>query len=606
MIKSITITNYRSVADFTLDIEEVSGRKCFIFLGKNEAGKSNILKAVSKLNPIYPTDYELDCNKKAKRDKQDITVECAIDIQTLENFRPEFKSLSLPKSLLRDIRFSQINVIFRCTMDSNFLALHVYSEGYDHLDYVYDIVNERFIDAAQTGISKDMLTEANLKANYAGSYTLATNIEIEKVFEKKYKDVILAIMPECIFWENTNSHLINQPIDLNFFKDDFTLSLTLWNIFKLSGVENIKNRIELITSDYEERAQLKQELSTGITNHINSIWPEHEVNVRIEIEGSVCTVMVEDKDDTMPKYRMEQRSDGFKQFISILLNLSAQKENPKIIIMDEPEVHLHPSGIKYLRDELLRISETNIVLISTHSTYMVDKLNIDRHFKVFKEKSLTYIKRLDKDNPYEEEVIYEALGTSIFEHIQPNMILFEGKTDKDIFDAFTTKFKTDIKPLNIGTISTDGVEKIPQYLKFIDNKFVKGFVVVDSDHEGKKIKNQILKENILTRAYEINDLLYCKEGATLEDMIPKDLISEILNRDYNVVLTLSDLPYMKQINDKNKELNGKINLKDCKGALTNAVLNDLQKLTKQNIKEKYQFLYEYVSSIHTKIKAEIE
>jgi predicted ATP-dependent endonuclease of OLD family len=39
----------------------------------------------------------------------------------------------------------------------------------------------------------------------------------------------------------------------------------------------------------------------------------------------------------------------------------------KVILLDEPETHLHPSGQKYLRNELLKISENNLVIYATHS-----------------------------------------------------------------------------------------------------------------------------------------------------------------------------------------------------------------------------------------------
>ena len=41
------IKNFRSIKDMTINIEERNGKKCIILVGKNEAGKSNILKAIS-------------------------------------------------------------------------------------------------------------------------------------------------------------------------------------------------------------------------------------------------------------------------------------------------------------------------------------------------------------------------------------------------------------------------------------------------------------------------------------------------------------------------------------------------------------------------------
>ena len=119
---------------------------------------------------------------------------------------------------------------------------------------------------------------------------------------------------------------------------------------------------------------------------------------------------VEDKDNSLLKYEVDQRSDGFRQFISILLNLSIESNQDilknALILMDEPETHLHPSGQSYLLEELLKISQNNVVVFATHSVFLIDKQNVDRHFSVTKRENITHIAQIEKDNPFEEEVLY--------------------------------------------------------------------------------------------------------------------------------------------------------------------------------------------------------
>ena len=56
---------------------------------------------------------------------------------------------------------------------------------------------------------------------------------------------------------------------------------------------------------------------------LNKVWSEYKISIKISIKNNLeCKVTVEDQDNHKPKYKMEQRSDGFQQFISILLNLS--------------------------------------------------------------------------------------------------------------------------------------------------------------------------------------------------------------------------------------------------------------------------------------------
>ena len=218
---------------------------------------------------------------------------------------------------------------------------------------------------------------------------------------------------------------------MNQFKDNSRLSVPLENCFRISEITNIKEQIEKIQNNPSKRAQLEQKLSESVTSHINDTWKEHQVSIKFTIDNMQLSFLVEDKDHNLLKYDVPQRSDGFKHFVSILLNLSveAKEIKNKIILLDEPEIHLHPSGEKYLRDELLIISKDNVMFIATHSIYMVDKKNLDRHVSVQKTKGKTTISRIERDDPYKEEVLYEALGTSILEHVENNVIIFEGKTD---------------------------------------------------------------------------------------------------------------------------------------------------------------------------------
>ena len=218
------------------------------------------------------------------------------------------------------------------------------------------------------------------------------------------------------------------------------------------------------------------------------------------------------------------------------------------------------------------------------------------HIKIEKidgETSLTPI----EDNPYKEEVIYESLGTSILEHVKANMILLEWKTDKDIFDAFTEVFKDEFLPLDIWTISADWVEKIENYAKFFDGKLVKWFILVDSDKAWAWQKERLLqlpnysKKNV----FEINDIKNLKFEATLEDLLPHDILINKTNEIFWVNLTEDSLdkdkPSLEQIKKQLRDLR-KIWPKDdvwnLKWEVIQSILIDLKTLTKDELKKKYK------------------
>lgn len=609
-IKNIIIKNYRSIEELILPIKSIANKSCFIFLGKNESGKSNIINAISLINEGVSFDYNLDCNKSSKKKKEDIKITIELELQETELLKGNNTLINIPDKIKDILSIKKIEK--SVLIDSNNKIKHVLNIEIDENEifkkYVYNDVLETVKEIKEVYKGKYTINDNNISTYIGKNYSILKKSNLEKIISKKVINFVNSNVSKCILWKPSPSYLINDSIDLNRFAENNEISIPLKNIFRICGIKDIKSRIMMISNDIEERAQLKQELSDSITSYVNKVWPEHPIKIFVEIESMSCTVMIEDKDNSLPKYKMNQRSDGFKQFFSILLNLSIENDineiKNKIILLDEPEVHIHPSGVKYLRDELLKISENNIVIISTHSIYLVDKLNLERHFKVEKVKSVTTINQIDKDNPYEEEVIYEALGTSIYEHVQPNMLIFEGKTDKDVFDGFTNKFKMELKPSRIGSISADGVEKIPQYTKFIDGKMVKGFVVVDSDSDGKKVKDNIIKDNInfnQKNTFEINDIYDTKKLSTLEDLYPKDYIIYLIDKHYKVVIELDSSPVVKQIEKRNSTLGGRINIKELKGILVQEILKDITKLTKEKTKEKYKVYYDFVESLHKKI-----
>lgn len=603
---SVSIKNFRSIQELTIDFKTIDQKDCFIFLGKNENGKSNILKALAILDKSFPITYQLDCNKDAQKKSELIEVRFTLDFNKIW-YRNEFSKITkLPQTMIDIVKIERYVSFDKNTSRSD--AFYIYLKDRGLSGYV--IKKDNSLIQEITELEKTVkITEENI-ATILPEYDLLDKDKLEIFLEAKAYNLLDINTPKIIYWKPSDSYLINQPVNLQEFKNNTNISIPLRNIFNIASIKNeeIKNRIEQTEQDNEARFELAQSLSEEITNYINAIWLEQKIKIKITIENNqICVVNVEDTDYDRPKYQMGQRSDGFKQFISILLSLSVENKTKqlenKIILLDEPEVHLHPSGIKYLRDELLEISKNNLVLIATHSIYMVDRLNLNRHYGVVKEKSITSIFQIQKNNPYEEEVIYESLGTSIYEHVTPHMIIFEGRTDKEIFDIFSEKLKNNISIKNISAISASGANSIEKYVKFFNNKLINGFVVVDSDKKGKEVKAKIIKDNHnfnKSNTFEITDLISAKHKKfyTLEDLIPKIVIEECLKNEFSLELTLDDKQsFIEQIKHHSIELNEE----KLKVDILKYIVNDLNEKIIEDIQKKYFLYCEFIENLYAKI-----
>ncbi|MCV6614961.1 MAG: AAA family ATPase [Cellvibrionaceae bacterium] len=92
-----------------------------------------------------------------------------------------------------------------------------------------------------------------------------------------------------------------------------------------------------------------------------------------------------------------QLSDGSIRFICLVTAL-LQPKPPSTIIIDEPELGLHPYAISLLAGLLRSASKRMQVIVSTQSAPLVDEFSIDDLIVVEREKGATVFKRLSEDD----------------------------------------------------------------------------------------------------------------------------------------------------------------------------------------------------------------
>ncbi|MGL6167016.1 MAG: AAA family ATPase, partial [Fusobacteriaceae bacterium] len=91
-------------------------------------------------------------------------------------------------------------------------------------------------------------------------------------------------------------------------------------------------------------------------------------------------------------------SDGTLRMIC-LITLFFQPEPPKTIILDEPELGLHPFALTILSDLIKKVSQNGIqVIISTQSIPLVEKFSIEDIVVVDKIGNESVLKKLDLES----------------------------------------------------------------------------------------------------------------------------------------------------------------------------------------------------------------
>jgi len=95
---------------------------------------------------------------------------------------------------------------------------------------------------------------------------------------------------------------------------------------------------------------------------------------------------------------INQLSDGTLRFAALaaLLLLQDEDKQPPIVIIDEPELGLHPAAVKTLCGIIKKLSYSKQIVLATQSTLVVDNFNIDDIIVVDRDENGSHFSRPDK------------------------------------------------------------------------------------------------------------------------------------------------------------------------------------------------------------------
>lgn len=421
-LESVTVKNYRSIEELTFKIEALSDSTfTYGLIGVNEAGKSTILKALSLKDGLK---NEMGEKLPLAKDFKDKSLDIEIDY---------FYTLDRAEQIEAKKRFT-INSSEQVGFANLDLSIIKYTVSFD-----FSAPNETF-----EGVQIQNMIETN---------------EHKSTLEDQLRDYISEKTHESIFWTAEDRYLISQPINLDdFAKNPENISIPLKNCFALAGMvgkDVIQARIALIP-DSTEREQLETELGQKVSEHINKAWPKHPIKITFNISGELINFHVHDEGSKGKAKTVDQRSDGFKQFVSFLLTVSAQNKNEElsnsILLLDEPETHLHPQAQEDLLRELIKITQNkrnNIVFFATHSNYMIDKIDLSRNYKVFKkpnkktEREKTEVEKFKKKISTYASVTFDVFDISSTDY------------HNELYDCLRARYGDDNNKDSVGVLEFD-------------------------------------------------------------------------------------------------------------------------------------------------------
>jgi energy-coupling factor transporter ATP-binding protein EcfA2 len=382
---------------------------------------------------------------------------------------------------------------------------------------------------------------------------------------------LFSFIPKVVFWENNDKYILESETSFSKILEKKSLneiSRPLVNVFriglKINTIEELFEKIKEIQTDTSERKRMEDELNRNVNEYIKRVWNDYDQRIDISLEQPQIIIQIVDpKKKGASYYKMEERSQGCKVFLSFLLTIGAEAEHKvienTILLLDEPETHLHPSGVRFMLDELIKISKkgNNVVIYATHSIFLIDRNNFDRHIILRKDAEHTSIEpsQMGRIGYFmQEEVLYKVLDLDLKKGLNPTKkanFVFEGDGDVRLFQhLYDNIIPKNDKPFKEEDCNFYQGGKCSDIQKYFEDKPIqlvsKWIFILDNDKPANDLKKFLegkykdyIERDIFIFQYGVENI----DKPEFEDLLPnkiiEDSVTEMLNElipDHNITI----------------------------------------------------------------------
>lgn len=216
---------------------------------------------------------------------------------------------------------------------------------------------------------------------------------------------------------------------------------------------------------------------------------------------------------------------GQQEIIGLMWQIYSSVEG-SIVVIEEPETHLHPKLSRELFSLLKEESNKRQIMISTHSTIFIDQDEIKNNWLVWKKNRKTMVKRLQK----KEELtnILNALGARPIDRLFPNKVLLACETERVLLQNLAKNIGYKINGVLSPLYSDFDKHKVRLIAEFLRGTQTPLILVTDIHGQGMA---EEAKENNWVRSENCFVL-----KPTIEDYYPKDLLVKVLGELYGVTV----------------------------------------------------------------------
>lgn len=574
-LKEYTVREFRSIWDSGL-VKVDAQTTCLV--GKNEAGKTTLLTALYRTNPIIAADAAFDeTYDYPKREVEDyrfgvengdrdeaVVVECLyeLDADDAEAVTSVFGPKVLKgKTFTRKTYYGKANSKFWLVTDE--------SAARKYLADNPALPDE--LKTALTGAADWEAFAAALDAAEATEAVKALKGLVAKVREKGlgsyiFNSLIWPRAPKFLYFDEY--YQMEGQANLNALiarEDAKTLEDSDYPLLGLINLARLDHRKLVETKNTTELKNKLEGAGNHLTNRIVKYWSQ---NRHIQMRFDVRDAKPEDPEgmrqginvwgevyDTVhwAHTPLRTRSRGFVWFFSFLAwyeDIKRQKQNV-ILLLDEPGLSLHGRAqadlLKYFEAEL----SAHQLIYTTHSPFMIDPAKFER-VRIVQDLGIDAKEPLPKDQDGTKVLtnVFDATDDSLFPlqgalgyeiqqtlFIGPNSLVVEGPADMLFLRAVSAQLeregRTGLSEDWVIT-PTGGSGKVPAFVSLLaPQKGMNVATLLDIQNSDRALIEDLYKKKLLKKKQVATyaDFAGTNE-ADVEDMFERDFYVSLVNAEF--------------------------------------------------------------------------
>ncbi|MEQ1735469.1 MAG: AAA family ATPase, partial [Rhodoglobus sp.] len=415
-LKAFRVQMYKGV----LDSGWIATETLTSLVGKNEAGKTTLLRALHKLKPFNDDPYVMarEWPRGHRRERSDTQVVCTArfelsleEIGALGEITDQQVQVGSTVEVSRDYGgrievqfadgvfpdklhpneidktcagFPSVPVAVGAPFQERALAFQEEARRLAREGRFSElaVVHTRHTSELQALFSQDP-AQLQQQQPYIAQYTAklqeaAQALASAPSIQKRAHEYVVTRIPTFIYMDDFQTFAGTAMLsEVKTHRDQKKLKpadSTFLMILELSGLNLDELSKQGGQPDREQRQYDLDDAAKTLTNQIRARLKQRQYRVEYRADGDQFFTMVTDNMEGA-LIRLEERSKGFQWFFSfdlMFMHESRGTFKDCVILLDEPGLHLHPGAQKDLLERLEEYAKGNTLIYTTHLPFMLD------------------------------------------------------------------------------------------------------------------------------------------------------------------------------------------------------------------------------------------